>query len=276
MIFSTGTNAANFESHLCEVMYRNQRGARSKLFSNFLSDLLELYSLEEREVYTYPKPMFNTFCESEQDYRNSSLYSVGFDEGIECEISGESDEVFQSKSTSSILSELPVNLHRDQMTYSNSQSSGFIDNSSLDFNISNVGIIDEGSSDNDFQISKFKHVTVRNKLKLKCKPQASSTVTKDTSCSDSEDLSLEKYLHKSPELETSPPFKVPSGCETPNFETATNSKEKEFVASLPDISVKKRGKGRKLKSQKLKYTSKLKESNTSVLVLTYNYRLIGI
>ena len=62
----------NFETHLCEVIYRSHRRSKD-LISTFLADLKAVYTLNGPPTYTYTTSLFTSM--SAPEYNQLSLYA---------------------------------------------------------------------------------------------------------------------------------------------------------------------------------------------------------
>ena len=67
-----GTSPNNIESHLCEVLFRNwYRGAN--YFTTFIEHFLKCYPLVEPPRLNALRPVFDTWCDTEEDYDNLNV-----------------------------------------------------------------------------------------------------------------------------------------------------------------------------------------------------------
>ena len=60
-----GTNAAQFDSHICKLMFKNHVTAenRTSVFAAFLYQLRECYNLKQDHKYSFTKPIFGMTSE---------------------------------------------------------------------------------------------------------------------------------------------------------------------------------------------------------------------
>lgn len=55
----SGTKNSQFESHLCEIMWRAE--TKSNIYQSFFQSFNSIYTLSGPPVYTYPTPVFSTW-----------------------------------------------------------------------------------------------------------------------------------------------------------------------------------------------------------------------
>lgn len=77
-----GTSISNFESHLCEILWRNHMRTENK-FGAFFSLLQSVFTLDKPPQYTYTSssPLFDTWLSSSQDDSNTTISR--FDDDID-------------------------------------------------------------------------------------------------------------------------------------------------------------------------------------------------